>query len=79
MIILSDMIIIIFPETSIWHDAVLTQESGMNVLGLVVFSIFFGIIIGRMGQKGKPLLDFFDSLSEATMQLIRLVIWYVLI
>ncbi|KAJ8315652.1 hypothetical protein KUTeg_007802 [Tegillarca granosa] len=47
----------------------------MNVLGLVVFSIFFGIIIGRMGHKGKPLADFFESLSEATMQLIRLSLY----
>ncbi|KAK3102562.1 hypothetical protein FSP39_012210 [Pinctada imbricata] len=58
------------------YDPKVTTAAGMNVLGLVVFSIFFGVVIGRMGERGKPLVDFFNSLSEATMVLIHLVIWY---
>ncbi|XP_060077404.1 excitatory amino acid transporter 1-like [Ylistrum balloti] len=58
------------------YDPVVEMKSGMNVLGIVVFSIFFGIIIGRLGSKGKPLVALFESLCEATMVLIKLVIWY---
>ncbi|XP_069126790.1 excitatory amino acid transporter 3-like [Argopecten irradians] len=52
------------------------KVEGMNVLGLVVFSIFFGCILQRMGNKGKPLVDFFECLHIASMKLVTLVIWY---
>lgn len=52
------------------------KQDGLNVLGMVVFSIFLGVILGRMGPRGKPLIDLFDCMCEATMQLVRLVIWY---
>lgn len=58
------------------YDPDVRKIDGMNVLGMVVFSIFFGIIIGRMGPRGRPLIDLFDSLCEATMKLVTLVIWY---
>ncbi|KAL3868595.1 hypothetical protein ACJMK2_041396 [Sinanodonta woodiana] len=57
-------------------DPQIVTSSGMNILGLVVFSIFFGITIAKMGKDGKPLLDFFESLHNATMKLVMLVIWY---
>lgn len=51
------------------------KRDGMNVLGIVVFSIFFGIIVGRMGEKGRVMIQLFDALCEATMTLVKLVIW----
>ena len=53
------------------------KTSGMNVLGIVVFSIFFGAVISKMGPAGKPLADFFEAMHQATMKLTMLVIWYV--
>ncbi|ESO88194.1 hypothetical protein LOTGIDRAFT_71933, partial [Lottia gigantea] len=60
---------------NIYFPKVTTVE-GMNVLGLVVFSIALGICIIKLGEKGKPLKDLFDSLNEATLKLILVVIWY---
>ncbi|CAG2165176.1 unnamed protein product [Oppiella nova] len=51
-----------------------TSGGGTNILGLVVFSIVLGIIIGRMRGEGKPLLNFFTSLSEATLKITNIVI-----
>ena len=51
-----------------------TRDS-MNVLGLVVFSIVFGIILGRTGQRGLPLKAFFNSLNDVVMGMIDLVMW----
>ncbi|XP_060086047.1 excitatory amino acid transporter 1-like [Ylistrum balloti] len=52
-------------------------ETGqVNILGLVVFSVCMGVIIGRMGVRGKPLVDFCNSLVEATMNLFVVFIWY---
>jgi len=48
---------------------------GVNITGLVVFSIVFGIVIGMMKEKGAILLQFFTAMSEAVMHLTRIVIW----
>ncbi|KAL9964480.1 hypothetical protein ACROYT_G028126 [Oculina patagonica] len=47
----------------------------MNVLGLVVFSIVFGIVLGRVGERGLPVKLFFESLNEIIMEIISLVMW----
>ncbi|XP_058060328.1 excitatory amino acid transporter 3 [Anopheles bellator] len=48
---------------------------GTNVLGLVMFSVVLGSCIGKMREKGKPLLGMFESLSEAMMIITSWVIW----
>ncbi|XP_077442213.1 excitatory amino acid transporter 1-like isoform X1 [Vanacampus margaritifer] len=52
------------------------QVNGVNALGLVVFSMCFGLIIGNMKEHGQLLRDFFDSLNEAIMQLVAIIMWY---
>merc|ERR1712102_11854 len=47
----------------------------MNILGLVFFSVFLGITLATMGEKGKPLMDFFTCLSEAMMTITTWVIY----
>lgn len=47
----------------------------MNVLGLVVFSIVFGIVLGRVGERGLPVKAFFESLNEIIMEMVSLVMW----
>ncbi|MEQ2261003.1 Excitatory amino acid transporter 1, partial [Xenotaenia resolanae] len=50
--------------------------NGINALGLVVFSLCFGLIIGNMREQGQPLRDFFDCLNEAIMRLVAIIMWY---
>ena len=52
-----------------------TISSGMNVLGIVVFSILFGGILGRMGERGTPMKGFFDNLNEIVMVMVMLAMW----
>ena len=47
----------------------------MNVLGLVMFSIVFGIVLGRVKERGLPMKKFFESLNEIIMEMIGLVMW----
>lgn len=48
---------------------------GTNVLGLVMFSVIMGAVIGKMGAAGKPLQDVFQVLSEGMMIITSWVIW----
>jgi Na+/H+-dicarboxylate symporter len=54
-----------------------TWTQNMNVLGLVMFSVVLGAVIGSMRERGKPIQDFLVALSEAMMIITRWVIWYV--
>ncbi|XP_073398718.1 excitatory amino acid transporter 3 [Dendrobates tinctorius] len=49
---------------------------GVNVLGLIVFCLVFGVVIGKMGEKGQVLVDFFNALNDATMQIVQIIMWY---
>ena len=57
------------------YDFKTVKDSGTNILGLIVFCIALGTIIGRMGENGKPLLDFFTALSDAMMLITKVVVW----
>ncbi|XP_021962472.1 excitatory amino acid transporter 1 [Folsomia candida] len=45
----------------------LTMTPGKNMMGLVVFSLVLGVVLGNMGEAGKPVLYFFKSLGEASL------------
>lgn len=49
--------------------------NGVNALGLVVFSICFGLVIGNMKERGHPLREFFDCLNEAILRMVAVIIW----
>ncbi|XP_066196078.1 excitatory amino acid transporter 3 isoform X3 [Sylvia atricapilla] len=53
-----------------------TYSNGINALGLIVFCLVFGMVIGKMGEKGQVLLDFFNALNEATMRIVQIIMWY---
>uniref|UniRef100_A0A3B4C1D8 Amino acid transporter n=1 Tax=Pygocentrus nattereri TaxID=42514 RepID=A0A3B4C1D8_PYGNA len=51
-------------------------SDGINVLGIIVFCVAFGLVIGKMGERGRILLEFFDALNEATMRLVQIIMCY---
>ncbi|KAM8898058.1 excitatory amino acid transporter 3 isoform 2-T2 [Spinachia spinachia] len=51
-------------------------SDGINVLGIIVFCVAFGLVIGKMGERGRILLEFFDALNEATMKLVQIIMCY---
>jgi len=48
--------------------------NGPNILGLIMFAIVLGVSLAKLEEKGKPLLDFFTSLSDAMMTITTWVI-----
>ncbi|KAJ8008239.1 hypothetical protein DPEC_G00102740 [Dallia pectoralis] len=68
----------IFPPENITKDYTIVgaYSDGINVLGLIVFCVAFGLVIGKMGERGRILLEFFDALNEATMRLVQIIMCY---
>ena len=48
----------------------------MNVLGLIVFSVVLGAVLSTMGERGRPVLRFFEGFNEAIMKIVHLVVWF---
>ncbi|XP_011829174.1 PREDICTED: excitatory amino acid transporter 5 isoform X3 [Mandrillus leucophaeus] len=51
-------------------------SDGMNVLGIVFFSATMGIMLGRMGESGAPLVSFCQCLNESVMKIVAVAVWY---
>jgi proton glutamate symport protein len=47
-----------------------------DVLQIVVFSLVFGIGLGMVGEKGKPMLHWCESLTEAMFKVTNIVMLY---
>jgi len=50
--------------------------SGTNILGLVVFSLSVGLLLGRMGRKARVFIDWMVTLNDLVMELVTIVMWY---
>ncbi|KAM4557447.1 excitatory amino acid transporter 1-like [Fundulus diaphanus] len=72
-----DLISIFLSVFFIYCSAPIAGTSdGINLVGLLVFSLAFGLILGSMGTEAKPLRDFFICLNKAIMLLVNVAIWY---
>ncbi|XP_051240539.1 excitatory amino acid transporter 3-like [Dicentrarchus labrax] len=49
---------------------------GTNILGLIVWSFILGVILNRMGESGKALVEFLTVLNEATKCMVDLILGY---
>lgn len=48
---------------------------GPNMLGLIVFSVTFAIVLSRMGEDGRRVLRFLDILNVAVMKMVDIAMW----
>ncbi|XP_075935360.1 excitatory amino acid transporter 5-like [Anarhichas minor] len=48
----------------------------MNVLGIVIFSATMGLLLGRMGERGAPLISVCQCINECVMKIINAAVWY---
>ncbi len=46
-----------------------------NILGLIVFSLIFGVVLALEGLRARPLVEVIDVANEALLRLVRYVIW----
>ncbi len=46
-----------------------------QLLGLIVFSLFFGGALAVIGKRAKPVIDFFTVISEVSLKMVWLVMY----
>ncbi|PLK24472.1 dicarboxylate/amino acid:cation symporter [Novosphingobium sp. TH158] len=66
----TEFILSIFPKNA--FDAMATN----NILQILVFSIFAGVALSAIGEKGKPLVRGADALAEMMLQITGYVMRY---
>lgn len=44
-------------------------------VGLIGFFVAFGICMGKMGERAKLMLEFFNVLNEIVMKLVGMIMW----
>ncbi|KAM6456421.1 excitatory amino acid transporter 5 isoform 1-T1 [Liasis olivaceus] len=66
----------ITPSPEVIYKSEPGTSEGMNVLGIVIFSATMGIMLGRMGNSGVPLVSFCQCLNESVMKIVAVAVWY---
>ena len=54
---------------------IIGTREGLNILGIIIFTIAFGIVLGQLGPSGKAIVAGVGVLNEAILKLISLVMW----
>jgi proton glutamate symport protein len=57
-------------------ESVIKAMADGDVLQIVVFSIIFGIALGMIGEKGKPILHFCEALAETMFKFTNIIMHY---
>ena len=63
------------PTVLVPAGLMIDPKGRLNVIGLVVFSVVFGIFLGNLREGGAVMKSFFDALNEIVMKMIKLVMW----
>uniref|UniRef100_A0A8C4FFF5 Amino acid transporter n=1 Tax=Dicentrarchus labrax TaxID=13489 RepID=A0A8C4FFF5_DICLA len=66
----------ITPAPDIKYKIVPSTSKGMNVLGIVIFSATMGLLLGKMGERGAPLVNVCQCINECVMKIINAAMWY---
>ncbi|XP_066491088.1 excitatory amino acid transporter 5-like [Tiliqua scincoides] len=66
----------ITPSPEMTYRTLPGSNNEMNVLGIVIFSATIGLLLGKMGERGAPLVNVCQCLNEAVMKIVSIAVWY---
>uniref|UniRef100_A0A663F5Y7 Amino acid transporter n=1 Tax=Aquila chrysaetos chrysaetos TaxID=223781 RepID=A0A663F5Y7_AQUCH len=64
------------PSPEMTYRTLPGTSNEMNVLGIVIFSATIGLLLGKMGERGTPLVNVCQCLNEAVMKIVSMAVWY---
>ncbi|GJL80260.1 MAG: ethanolamine utilization protein EutD [Nitrospinaceae bacterium] len=56
-------------------DNLVRSMAEMEILPIILFSLVLGGVLTTLGDKGKPVIVFFDGMNEAIMKVVHLVMY----
>nr|XP_018900573.1 PREDICTED: putative sodium-dependent excitatory amino acid transporter glt-6 [Bemisia tabaci]XP_018900574.1 PREDICTED: putative sodium-dependent excitatory amino acid transporter glt-6 [Bemisia tabaci] len=63
------------PGTNGTYKKIIDTRAGTDMIGIVVFCMMFGSILGTLGSKRQIVIDFFSVIYDVLMKLLLGVIW----
>merc|ERR1719315_656042 len=48
---------------------------GTNTLGIIVFCLVFGTVLGSMGKRAAVVVDFFSVVDEVVLKIVTAIMW----
>ncbi|KYO34513.1 excitatory amino acid transporter 5 isoform B [Alligator mississippiensis] len=64
----------ITPSPEMTYQTLPGTSNEMNVLGIVIFSATIGLLLGKMGERGIPLVNVCQCLNEAVMRIVSMAV-----
>ena len=58
----------------VWKFSVGSRD-GINILGIIVFTIAFAIVLSSMGPNGLTIVKGVGVLNEVIMKLVAVIMW----
>ena len=54
---------------------ILDSMAQMQIVPVILFSVFFGMVLSTLGEKGKPLVAVIDAGNAVMVGMVRLLMW----
>ena len=52
-----------------------SYRSGTNTLGIIFFCLAFGTVLGSVGERAKPVIEFWLVIDEVIMRMVCIIMW----
>ncbi len=56
-------------------DNIVKAMADLDMLPIIVFSLFFASVLTTVGDKGRPVIAFFEGLNAAVMKMVHLIMF----
>jgi len=60
---------------SLVHPNIIGAAADMKLLPIIVFCIAFAAALSTLGERGKPVIGFFEALNDGMMKLVEWIMW----
>lgn len=60
---------------SLVHPNIVAAAADMKLLPIIVFCIAFAAALSTLGERGRPVVAFFEGLNEGMMKLVEWIMW----
>jgi len=61
---------------SLVHPNIIAAAADMKLLPIIVFCIAFAAALSTLGERGRPVIAFFEGLNDAMMKLVEWIMWF---